>query len=75
MMTFQQEWDSIFELMKVHIVKTEFCLLSETSGLKRLCTAYDCQDCPVNCDDETDIEDSDYDFSDDDIPAGIGFYF
>ena len=49
--------------------------LSETSGMKRLCTAYDCPDCPSNPEDVTDIEDSDYDFSDDDIPAGMGFYF
>ena len=49
--------------------------LSETSGLKRICTAYDCQDCPVNPEDVTDTEDSDYNFSDDDIPAGMGFYF
>ena len=61
--------------MKFHILKTEFYLLSETSGLKQLCTAYDCQNCPLNPEVVTDIEDSDDNFSDDDIPAGMGFYF
>ena len=36
---------------------------------------YDCTNCPLNPEDVTDIEDSDNNFSDDDIPAGMGFYF
>ena len=47
---------------------------SEICALKQLCTAYDCPDCPLNPEDVTDIENSDYDFSDDDISPGMGFY-
>ena len=83
MMTFQQEWDSIFECMKVHIFKKLQEMneksslweimpdLSETPRLKRLCTVYDCPDCPSNPEDVTDIEDSNYDFS----ASGMGLYF